>query len=618
MNFFKNKFLIGVFVLFITIYFLSAPIARAEDALSFLTGGASDLINATIDVLSGSISVFPMLFAIGDPTAFIICSTSTVFCPNGSGGLALAPVATGSSASGACVYGIPTTFYDWQMNTAYGYADFNYYNGTYDSEGTALSVSAGSSPHYSNSACTNVMPNPYSPASPITYAQVPGVGCVAIYPQGYPQSFPYTYDSNQQVKIYRYTLPAPSDQATLNTWFLSTIRANGGTGWETSSGDIPTFLSDPSDAGLDYYLNSPEPTPLATVPFSTLCSGNVCKFTDATAPENSYVAYTAKVSGNYSFAFNKYYPCGSEDYNCYDTVFFTKENKFLNTDNAPNTATFPYSTLGNAITGPYQTGACPPATESPASDVPATPATPATPAVPINGGWSDWSAWGGCSASCNQTRTRICANPAPANGGADCSGSSTETRTCSGGACIPAPGNFNVFPGGPALPNSVFLSWTASDNATAYRILRGSPRVDITPYQSYPALNYSDTTVDQNTSYVYQIEAYNSAGTQRSNLINITTPFRSPTISLSAYPTSTYQNQIVTLTWTTTDATYCSASDAWSGSKPVNGSGIVHPASIPTTSYTLSCSGPGGTTVQSVAVNVTLLALPDWREIIPR
>ncbi len=44
---------------------------------------------------------------------------------------------------------------------------------------------------------------------------------------------------------------------------------------------------------------------------------------------------------------------------------------------------------------------------------------------PVNGGWSGWSS---CSTSCdNGTQTRICNNPAPANGGTNCAGSVTQT-----------------------------------------------------------------------------------------------------------------------------------------------------------------------------------------------
>lgn len=56
---------------------------------------------------------------------------------------------------------------------------------------------------------------------------------------------------------------------------------------------------------------------------------------------------------------------------------------------------------------------------------------PPTP-PPVNGGWTAWSA---CSASCNGgTRTRSCNNPAPAFGGAPCSGADSEA--CNTQACV--------------------------------------------------------------------------------------------------------------------------------------------------------------------------------------
>ena len=56
----------------------------------------------------------------------------------------------------------------------------------------------------------------------------------------------------------------------------------------------------------------------------------------------------------------------------------------------------------------------------------------------VDGGYSDFGDWSECSAECDggtQTRSRTCTNPAPANGGADCVGDSTESRECNTQGC---------------------------------------------------------------------------------------------------------------------------------------------------------------------------------------
>jgi type II secretory pathway pseudopilin PulG len=50
--------------------------------------------------------------------------------------------------------------------------------------------------------------------------------------------------------------------------------------------------------------------------------------------------------------------------------------------------------------------------------------------TPVNGGWSDWGSWSACNGATNRTRTRTCTNPAPSSGGANCSGSATESEPC--------------------------------------------------------------------------------------------------------------------------------------------------------------------------------------------
>ncbi|XP_041484134.1 uncharacterized protein LOC121430795 isoform X2 [Lytechinus variegatus] len=57
---------------------------------------------------------------------------------------------------------------------------------------------------------------------------------------------------------------------------------------------------------------------------------------------------------------------------------------------------------------------------------------------PVDGAWSSYSDWGDCSVTCgggNQTRTRTCSDPAPAYGGANCTGEDIEVRVCGEGIC---------------------------------------------------------------------------------------------------------------------------------------------------------------------------------------
>ena len=75
-----------------------------------------------------------------------------------------------------------------------------------------------------------------------------------------------------------------------------------------------------------------------------------------------------------------------------------------------------------------------------------------------------------------------------------------------------------------------------------------------------------------------------------------------PTVSLDANPTSINQGAQSTLTWSSTHADSCVASNGWSGAKPVNGTQVVTPAV--TTTYTITCTGAGGTAADSATVTV--------------
>ena len=77
----------------------------------------------------------------------------------------------------------------------------------------------------------------------------------------------------------------------------------------------------------------------------------------------------------------------------------------------------------------------------------------------------------------------------------------------------------------------------------------------------------------------------------------------SPTVSLSANPTNVVINGSTTLNWSSTNATDCTASGDWSGSKGVSGSQTTNALTVSST-FNLSCSGTAGTANDTVDVTV--------------
>ena len=86
-----------------------------------------------------------------------------------------------------------------------------------------------------------------------------------------------------------------------------------------------------------------------------------------------------------------------------------------------------------------------------------------------------------------------------------------------------------------------------------------------------------------------------------------------PTVSLAANPVSVASGGSSMLTWSSTDATSCTASGSWSGTKAASGNQLTV-ALTNTTQFNLSCTGAGGTKSTSVIVSVVPApgALPAW------
>src|SRR5919197_54354 len=79
---------------------------------------------------------------------------------------------------------------------------------------------------------------------------------------------------------------------------------------------------------------------------------------------------------------------------------------------------------------------------------------------------------------------------------------------------------------------------------------------------------------------------------------------QTPTVSLTASLASVTSGSSANLTWSSSNASSCSASGGWSGAKPPAGSQSTGSLTA-TTVFTLACTGSGGSATQSVTVTVT-------------
>ena len=77
-----------------------------------------------------------------------------------------------------------------------------------------------------------------------------------------------------------------------------------------------------------------------------------------------------------------------------------------------------------------------------------------------------------------------------------------------------------------------------------------------------------------------------------------------PVVSLATSATSVTTGGSVTLTWSSTNATACTATGAWTGARDTSGTETVANITAGQT-FTLTCDGPGGSDDQSVIVSVT-------------
>jgi|GEM_PF-1619625 len=145
------------------------------------------------------------------------------------------------------------------------------------------------------------------------------------------------------------------------------------------------------------------------------------------------------------------------------------------------------------------------------------------------------------------------------------------------------------------------LNWS-STNATGCTASNG--------WSGAKALSGSQS-VSPTATTTYALTCVGAGGTttqQTTISVTSSTPPSMPTVTFSASPTSITSGQSSILTWSSTNASSCTASLGWSGTKATSGTQSVSPTA--TTTYSISCTGGGGTASGSATVNVTVPATP--------
>jgi hypothetical protein len=95
------------------------------------------------------------------------------------------------------------------------------------------------------------------------------------------------------------------------------------------------------------------------------------------------------------------------------------------------------------------------------------------------------------------------------------------------------------------------------------------------------------------------------AANQQFGLYGVSILFSAPVVNLMSSVSSAVTDSPITLTWSSTNASSCTASGGnWTGSKAAGGGTEVIILAA-TTTYTLSCTGTGGVKAQSVTVTAT-------------
>ena len=113
--------------------------------------------------------------------------------------------------------------------------------------------------------------------------------------------------------------------------------------------------------------------------------------------------------------------------------------------------------------------------------------------------------------------------------------------------------------------------------------------------------NFTATAGNYFVNFIAQPSGSDQAGTYA---LSVASAPAAPSVTLSVDRPQVTSGSTVDIVWSTQNATACTGSGGWSGSQALSGT-ITSAALTANTTFTLSCTGPGGSTSKSVNVTVS-------------
>ena len=147
------------------------------------------------------------------------------------------------------------------------------------------------------------------------------------------------------------------------------------------------------------------------------------------------------------------------------------------------------------------------------------------------------------------------------------------------------------------MNDNISLSWEGENVSTCVASGGWSGNKDISGIQIVKVLSGNTT---------FTITCSGVKGSSSDNVeVTVTEPVQgAPTLDFSASLTSLPYNGSTTLNWNSTNISNCIAAGGWSGNKSGSGSQTINALSS-NTSFSLSCSGPGGAVTDQVDIVVS-------------